>query len=330
MINYECAILADPESKVWEYAEQIYNFLRAKNDNYALVKVNIDRFRDGEIKPHIAENIRCKHCYFIHDSSKNPVQWLSELALINYVMRDSSADKVVDVFPYLRFARQDRKDGPRVPISARVVADIVELYADKVISLEIHNAAIQGFYSINFENLYSFPIVTHHLRKCHPEMFEDLVIMSPDGGGAKRAEAFAKVLGVSDVVVGHKSRDKPGSIASMKMLGDVKGKNVLIVDDMIDSGGTLVEAAKEAKREGAKKLYAYATHGLFTKGISALVDVFDGLFIGDTLPVEKHEKIEVISFAALFAEAIHRINEGHSLSELFEKSVDVNQLCENK
>jgi len=311
------AIIADKDSKSWDFVKRVYSILKLKDSNCELIPLSIARFRDGEIKPELSKTIRRKNCFFIHDSNKNPSDWFLELNIINYILKDNGASEVIDILPYLRFARQDRKDMPRAPITAKILADSIQRYANMVVSLDIHNPAIQGFYDINFENLHSFSVVVEYLKEKYSEILDDLVIMSPDAGGAARAQKFANVLGSSDVVMGYKSRDKPGEISGLKVLGEVSGKNVMIVDDMIDSGGTMIAAANELRKQGAKLVYAYCTHGLFTKGTSELTDAFDKIFVADTLEVASSDKIEVISFDKLFAEAIYRINEGVSLSELF-------------
>jgi len=319
MVIHKCSILADPDSPGWEFAEKIYNELRMKSDLFELNKVHIKRFKDGEIKPKIELNVRERYCFFIHDSNSKPSDWFLELALINQALVNSSAYKVINVLPYLKFSRQDRKDESRVPISAKVIADVIGLYANRVLTLDVHNLAIQGFYDtkIPFDSLYSFPTVITYLKKHHPEIIDNLVIMSTDAGGAQRAKMFAKCLGIKDIAVGYKNREKAGEVEKLKVLGDVENKNVLIIDDMVDSGGTLIKAANEIRSQGANKVYAYATHGLFTKGHKEVTDCFDKLFIADTIKQQPVINAEIISFIPLFAEAIYRISEGESLSELF-------------
>lgn len=315
-MNEMYSIIADPESEGWEFAKKVYELLRIRSEQFELNEVKIKRFRDGEIKPKIEKNVRRKICFFIHDSSKSPKDWFLELCLINQAIKKSSALEVVDVLPYLRFSRQDRKDESRVPISARVIADVIEKYTDGVLTLDVHTPAIDGFYNIRFDNLYSFATVVKHLREKYSGIFENLVIMSPDAGGTERATAFAKMVGISDVAVGYKVRKTAGEVDDLKIMGDVKDKNVLLIDDIVDSGNTLVKAASVARAAGAKKVYAYCTHGLFTKGIDVAKN-FDRFFVGDTLKQKNTEGLEVISFVPLFAEAIYRISRGESLSALY-------------
>lgn len=319
MVTHKCCILADPNTPGWEFAQKIYEELRMKSDLFELNKVHIKKFRDGEIKPKIELNVRERYCFFIHDSNSSPSEWFLELALVNQALVNSSAYKVINVLPYMKFSRQDRKDESRVPISAKVVADVIGLYANRVLTLDVHNLAIQGFYDtkVIFDSLYSFPTVINYLKKHHPEIINDLVIMSTDAGGAQRAKMFAKSLGIKEIAVGYKNREKAGEVDKLKVLGNVSNKNVLVIDDLVDSGGTLIKAAEALRSEGANKIYAYCTHGLFTKGSFEVTTSFDKFFIGDTIKQKPETNAEIISFIPLFAEAIYRISEGESLSELF-------------
>ena len=319
MANEKCSIIADPEGKGWEFACKVFEELSLRTAKFELNKVHIKRFRDGEIKPRIESNIRERRCFFIQDSNANPSNWFTELCLVNHALKNSSAYKIVNVLPYLKFSRQDRKDESRVPISARVIADIIGLYADRVLTIDAHNPTIQGFYCIPFDDLHSFPTVIHYLKKNFAGILADPVVMSTDAGGAQRAKMFAKALKIKNVAVGYKTREVVGEVESLKILGDVENKDVIIIDDIVDSGNTLISASKAARQAGAKKVYAYCTHGLFSEGVKKVTDCFDKFFIGDTVKQPKNENLEIISFAPLFAEAIYRISEGESLSELFKE-----------
>lgn len=318
------SIVYDPDSPNQEFARKIFYEIEsiANKDElkyFELNRVKIKKFRDGEIKPYIELNVRGKECFFIHDSSKSPNEWFLELALINQALKKSSAKQIIDVIPYLRFARQDRKDEPRVPISARVVAQTIDAYADGVLTLDVHNPAIDGFFEKRFDNLHSFKTAVYYIKQNHPEILEDLVVMSPDAGGTDRANAFSRMIGDTEIAVGYKKRKTAGEVEGLKILGDVKGKNVICIDDIVDSGNTLIKAAKVAKEQGARNIYAYCTHGLFTEGMDKVLENFELFFIGDTLLQKNHPKLEIISFAPLFAEAIYRISQGKSLSALFAK-----------
>jgi ribose-phosphate pyrophosphokinase len=317
-IPYKCSIIADPKGEGWELACQIYKYLIEKEDFFELNELSIREFRDGEIKPKINKNVRGHNCFFIH-SDKNPAYWHLKLCLVNNALRNSSAHEIINVLPYLKFSRQDRKDESRVPISAQVIADDIGRYDHtRILTVDVHNPSIQGFYQCPFDSLYTFPTIINHLKNFHPEILDNLVIMSPDAGGAKRATSFAKTLGKNEVAFGYKSRPVEGEVDELKILGNVKDKNVLIVDDIVDSGNTLVKASQAAREQGAKKVYAFCTHGLFTQGVEKLTSNFDKFFVGDTIKQDPHSNLEIISFAPLLAEAILRISKGQSLSALFE------------
>jgi len=318
MTELDCMLIANPNGKAWEFALEIYKTLKKKSEKFHINEMHVQKFRDNEVKTKIKDNVRQKKCFFIHDSSKNPSEWFLELLLVNETLKNSSAYEVNDILPYLKFSRQDRKDESRVPISARVVADCISQYASRVITADVHSPQIQGFYRIPFDNLYTSPVIMSHLKNNHPEILENLVIMSPDAGGADRAKSFAKRMGTEYFVIGYKYRKTAGEVTEFKLLGDVNEKNVLIIDDMIDSGNSLVEASKKAKEHGSKKVYAYATHGLFSENAKEkLTKEFDRIFVSNSIPQQNYENIESVSLVDLFSEAIYRTNEGLSLSELF-------------
>jgi ribose-phosphate pyrophosphokinase len=324
MPDHECMIIANPEGNAWDFAVSVYNNIKEKNSGqndkkYYMNELKIKRFRDGEIKVKVRDNIRRKNCFLIHDSSLCPSEWLIHLAFANQAMRNSSADEIIDVLPYMKFTRQDRKDESRVSINSKVVTDIVELYADRILTIDSHFTQIQGFYSKPLDNLYSSKILLEHLKERHPSFLENLVVMSPDVGGTKRADAFKDRLGIRDIAIGHKHRPEEGEIDDFRVIGEVSGKNVLIVDDIVDSGNTLIIAAKELKKNDAKDVYAYCTHGIFSENARERVtQELDLMITTDSIYQPKHEKIEVIPLAGLFAEAIYRTNRGDSLSALFE------------
>lgn len=317
-MNGDYAILADPQSPGWEFAKKVFEILKSRSDRYQLHEINVKEFRDGEIKPRILKNIRGKTCFFIHDSSKEPCRWLTELLLINQTIHKSSPESIINILPYLLFSRQDRKDQSRVPISASVIASAVDEYVDGVVTIDVHNPAIDGFYKSRFDNLHSFPKVAEYIKN-HPDIsLNNLVVMSPDAGGASRAESFAKRLGVKEVVIGYKTRKNAGEVSELRISGEVNGKDIIIIDDIVDSGGTLMKASQVAREKGARKVYAYCTHGLFTKGTEELTKNFDIFFVSDTVKQENKEGLEIISLAPLFAETIYRMSHGESLSALFE------------
>lgn len=313
-----CSILADPNGKAWDFAQSIYENLQKRSEKFELNEINIKEFRDKEIKVKIRDNVRRKNCFFIHDSSKPPAEWFLELAFVNESLRSSSANEIVDVLPYMKFSRQDRKDESRVSVNARVLSELLSIHSDRVLTIDTHCAQLPSFYRIPFDNLYSSKLLFEFLTKKHPNVLQNTVVMSPDAGGTSRARAFASILGIENIIIGHKYRKKEGEISEFKVIGELKGENVLIIDDMIDSGGTIIEAAKAVRELGAKKVYGYCTHGLFSKGKEEICNALDLLFVTNSIPQEKHEKIELIPLNDLFAEAIYRTSEGSSLSQLFE------------
>lgn len=307
-------------SKEMEFANLLYTALTDDEESeFELNKLLVKHFRDGEFKPKIQKNIRGSNCFFIHDSNTNPSYWFTCLCLVNHALRNSSAHEIINVLPYLKFARQDVKDESRVPISAKVVAETLEHNHTRILTMDVHNPAIQGFYKIPFDSLYSFPVVVKFIKENYPEILENLVVMSPDEGGVKRARTFAKKTGISNIAIVDKYRATAGEIEdSLGILGDVSGKNVMIIDDILDSGGTLKNACKAARKRGANKVYAYCTHGLFTKGYDEIISSFDRFFIGNTIKHQSKTGLDIIQFEELFGEAIFRINKGESISALLD------------
>jgi ribose-phosphate pyrophosphokinase len=231
------------------------------------------------------------------------------------------------------WSRQDRKDKSRVPISARALAKaLTSDKTERIITMDMHSPQIQGFYpaSIPIDNLYSFPEVVKHIREKHFSDLENMVIVSPDAGGVGRGMSFLKrmidanktdsVKHDYDFAFTHKLRSKPGEVGKMWFVGDVRDKNVLIVDDILDSGGTLIESGKKVRENGAKKVMVYSTHGLFTEGTKCVLDNFDVVMGSNThdIPKEADGKVEIIDMAPSFAEAIYRAQKGISISEMFD------------
>ena len=319
MPNHECVIIANPEGNAWGFANDIYKNLSKRDKKFKLNELRVEKFRDGETKVRIKENIRRANCFFIHDSSLHPDEWKTQLHFVNHAMKFSSANEIVDVLPYHKFLRQDRKDESRVGVNAKAIADMIGLYADRVLTIDAHFEQIQGFYDIPVDNLYSSITLSEYLRERHPELLKNVVVMSPDVGGTTRARGFANKLGIEDIAIGHKHRPKPGEISEdYKIVGDVAGRDVLLIDDIVDSGGTLVTAAVTAKKLGAKQVYSYCTHGVFSEGArERMAGGLDLAIVSDSIYQPSHEGIEVMPLAPLFAEAIYRTNEGESLSELF-------------
>ncbi len=325
----EYVLLADKNSKAWEFAKKIQTYiLETKETIVPLHEVVIDKFRNEEISIHIPENMRKKDVYFIHDSNKNPSDWWVELLLVKDLLLSSSAESVTFVIPNMLYARQDRKDRPHVPISARALAKSISPGLKKIITIDLHAGQVQGFFPENVpvDNLYSSPEVIRYLRKYHRDKLNNLVVVAPDAGAAGRTKAFLKKLEKAQIdshlkqdytfALLSKERSKPGEVGSMQLIGDVDGKNVLIVDDIIDSGGTLCSASHLLKEKGAKTVMCYGTHGIFTKGTMDLCGCFDVVMTSNTHH-QTDESVEVIDVARLFAEAIYRAQEGLSISKLF-------------
>jgi len=333
----EVAIIADLNSDGAYFAKGIYDYLRVKEGrgfSVSLIGLKITNFKDKEFKIKVEENIRGKMCFLIHDSNKEPCRWLSELAFILDALAFSSPQEINIILPYTRFARQDRKDESRVSVNAKVVANLISDYATRGMTIDLHTPQMQEYFSIPFDNLSSMPSLINYLKKNHAGVLQDLVIVSPDLGGGKRAEYLVKRLnsiGIkTEVAFGHKTREKDNEVAKTIVIGNVEGKNCLIIDDIIDTGNTMAKTAEVLREKGAKKIFAFATHGLFTEGIEKL-KVFDKLLIGDTMKVPADGNLEVVSFINLFGEAIYRTVSGESLSVLFgdrkedmeQKSLDV-------
>lgn len=322
-------LLADKESKSWDFAEKIRDYILNVRKIYTpLEEVSIEYFRNQEIQMNIPENLRGKDVYFIHDSTKNPQKWWVELLLLKDLLTSSSSRTTSFILPDMLYSRQDRKDRPHVPISARALSNSISPGMDKIITMDLHAPQIQGFYpaKVPLDNLYSFPEVVRYFREHHLEDMEDLVIVAPDAGGAKRARTFLNKLEVAQkhdykkqrysFALIYKIRSKPGEIGGMELVGDVNGKNVLIIDDIIDSGGTLCEGAKLLKENGAKKVFGYGTHGIFTEGTGKLLTYFDKIITSNT-HYQENNGAEVVDVSPLFAEAIYRAQKGLSISELF-------------
>lgn len=323
-------LIADSKSKGYDFARGIYEYLKNKKDiDVKLVDIEKVVFKDKEFKIRIQENIRRRKCFLIHDSNKEPCEWLTELIFLLEALTFSSPEEINVILPYTRFARQDRKESSRVSVNAKALADVISLYADRGMTVDLHAPGIQEYFSIPFDNLYSFPSLINYLRKKHADIFENLVIVSPDLGGGKRAEGLVKRLanrGIkAEIAFGHKTRERDNEVRKTIIIGEVEGKNCLVVDDMIDTGETLIKTCNALREKGARKIYAYCTHGLFNDGTEKF-NCFDRVFVADTLANEQKNNIEIISLVNLFGEAIYRTVIGESLSVLFDEGKFNNQV----
>jgi ribose-phosphate pyrophosphokinase len=285
-------LLADPQSRSWDFAQKIQKYIEKEKGVFiSLKEVSIKHFRNNEIDMHIAENVRKREVYFVHDSSKNPQEWWVELLLLKDLLLSASAESVTFILPDMIYSRKDRKEKPHVPISARALATSLSHGIKRIITMDMHASQIQGFYpeSIPLDHLYGFPAVVRYIKENHLLDYspENLVILSPDAGGVDRAKSFAQRLGNNSLAFIYKRRTTEGTgdsrqIEEMILVGDVDGKDVLIVDDIIDSGTTLCKAAKLLKEKGAKKLFCYGTHGFFTNGTKELKENFDEIMTRNT------------------------------------------------
>ncbi len=288
----------------------------AENYGTELGRSSVARFSDGEFQPCIEETVRGNYVFIIQ-STFMPVDNLVELLLLIDAARRASAYKIVAVIPYFGFARQDRKDKPRVSIGAKLMADLLSAAGvSRVMTLDLHADQIQGFFDVPVDHLYSSPIFIPHIKNLN---LENLVIASPDTGGTKRANAYAKFL-KSPMVICHKSREKANVIGEMKVIGDVKGKNVVIVDDIIDTAGTIVTAANKMIEKGAKSVRVIATHPVLSGAAIEKIknSKIKEIIVTDSIPLKEIcEKIKVISVAKMFADTIKKVYNYQSISTNF-------------
>ena len=297
-------------------SKNIAKYLKSK-----LVNSSIRNFSDGEIYVEINENIRGNSIFLIQSISSPANDNLMELLLCVDALKRSSAKNITAVIPYFGYARQDRKVAPRTSISAKLVSNLItKAGADRVVTVDLHAGQIQGFFDIPVDNLFATPIFARHVKKKIKS--KSLICVAPDVGGTERARALGKILNVGLAIV-DKRRPKPGQSQVMNIVGDVKGKTCIIVDDIIDSGGTIVNAAKALKDRGAKEVYVYITHGVLSgEAVKKIKNsVIKNLVITDTIDnmsrVKGAKNIEVLSISSLMGEAIKRISNSTSVSDLF-------------
>src|SRR5512146_3188404 len=286
-----------------------------------LGSAKVKTFSDGEIMVEIGENVRGREVYVIQSTCAPTNNNLMELLIMIDALKRASAATITAVIPYYGYARQDRKVAPRTPITSKLVADIITTAgADRVVTIDLHAGQIQGFFNIPVDNLYAAPVILEHLKARFPN--NNVVMVSPDAGGTERARAFAKRLGCTLAVI-DKRRTGPNVAEVMHLIGDVKDKTAIILDDMIDTAGTLTQAAGALKNHGAKRIYACATHGVLSGPAIDRINESDleKVVITDTVPLGEKEartdKIKVLSVAELLAEAIRRIHQDESVSSLF-------------
>jgi len=283
-------------------------------------KITAKTFSDGETQIEIHENIRGRDVFVLQSTCTPVNDNLMQLLIIMDALRRASAKRITAVIPYYGYGRQDRKVKPRVPISAKLVADLITTAgADRVISIDLHAGQIQGYFNIPVDNLFAAPLLLKYIRN---NFQDDLVIVSPDAGGVERARAFAKRLSASLAFI-DKRRDAPNISEAMNIIGEVEGKTVIILDDMIDTAGTLAQGANALKNRGAARIYACCTHPVLSgPSIERLrASPIDHLVVTNTIPLNQEarncSKIEVLSVAELLGEAIKRIFNSNSVSTLF-------------
>ena len=285
-----------------------------------LVNSNIRRFADGEVYIEINENIRGNSIFVIQSTSNPANDNLMELLICIDALRRSSAKNITAVIPYFGYARQDRKVVPRTAISAKLVSNLItNAGANRILSVDLHAGKIQGFFDIPVDNLFATPIFARHIRKTK---LNNLICVSPDVGGVERTRALSRRINSSIAII-DKRRPAPGKSEVMNIVGSVKNKNCVIVDDIIDSGGTIVNAAKALKEKGAKDVYVYITHAVLSgQAVKKIEDSkIKKLITTDTIDNSKKirgsRKIEIISLAPMISEAMKRIANSTSVSSLF-------------
>jgi ribose-phosphate pyrophosphokinase len=285
-----------------------------------LGEAQVKRFSDGEIQVEIGENVRGKDVFVLQSTCAPVNEHLVELLLMLDAFKRSSAKRITAVLPYYGYARQDKKVAPRVPISAKLVADLLTVAgADRVITMDLHAGQIQGFFDIPVDNLFAAPVLLDHIRR---EFSNHIVIVSPDAGGVERARAFAKRLDAHLAIV-DKRRVRPNQAEAMNVVGNVTGKTAVILDDMVDTAGTLTQAASALKEHGALEVNACCSHPVLSgPAVNRILGSdIKTVVVTDSIPLGKEAresgKIRVLSVSKLLAEAIHRSHTGSSVSSLF-------------
>ena len=298
-------------------AQEICKHLSTK-----LGDAKVRTFSDGEVMVEINENVRGRDVYVIQSTSAPANNNLMELLIMVDALKRSSAARINAVVPYFGYARQDRKVAPRAPITAKLVADLISAAGiDRLLTMDLHAGQIQGFFDIPVDHLYAAPVMLEEIRKISPDT-SDLVVVSPDAGGTERARAFAKRLNAGLAII-DKRRSGPNVSEVMHIIGEVKGKACVIIDDMIDTAGTLCTGAQALQAEGATEIYAFATHGVLSGPALERIDnsPLKQVVITNTIPAQEKvaqcSKLTSLSVSRLLSEAIRRIHNDESVSSLF-------------
>lgn len=298
-------------------AEDISQFLDVQ-----LVDPQVKRFANGEVYCEIEKNVRGADVFVVQSACPPVNDNLMELLIIIDALKRASASSITAVNPHYGYSRQDRKVCPRTPISAKLVADLITVAgASRVITMDLHSGQIQGFFNIPFDNIYSSPVILSYVKE--NLLTDNTVCVAPDSGGVERVRHYAKKLGCGLAMI-DKRRTGHNVAKAMHMVGDVEGKDVIIIDDMVDTAGTLIEGVRAIKEHGANTIYACATHPVFSDpALDRIEDCkeLDGIIVTDTIPLTERgksiEKIKVLSTAEIFAKAIHRTFNNDSVSSLF-------------
>lgn len=295
----------------------------AKHLGTSLGAADVGRFSDGEVTVEIKQNVRTRDVFVVQPTCAPTNDNLMELLVMVDALKRASAQSICAVIPYFGYARQDRRvRSTRVPITAKVVANMLQAAGvNRVLTMDLHADQIQGFFDIPVDNIYASPVLLGDLKQ---KQYDDLIVVSPDVGGVVRARALAKQLGC-DLAIIDKRRPKANVSEVMHVIGDIDGRNCVIMDDMIDTAGTLVKAAEVLKQRGAKKVYAYCTHPIFSGPAIQRIsegDALDEVVVTNTIPLSPAAqacgKIRQLSVAPLFAETMQRISSGDSVSSLFQ------------
>lgn len=293
----------------------------AKGIGVPLGNAQLKRFSDGEVFVEIDENVRGMDVFVIQPTCAPANEHLMELLIMIDALKRASADRITAVIPYYGYARQDRKVQPRTPITSKLVADMLTAAgAGRVISMDLHAGQIQGFFNIPFDHLYATPIFLDYLTK--EKKGKDWVVVSPDAGGTERARAYAKRLNAELAII-DKRRSSPNHSEVMHLVGEVKGRRAIIVDDIVDTAGTLTQGAKAIMDQGATEVIAVSTHGVLSGSAVEKIErsPLQQLLVSDTIPLgdaaKKCQKIKVLSVGKILSEAIRRIHTGESVSSLF-------------
>lgn len=287
-----------------------------------LVNPQLRRFANGEIYCEIEKNVRGADVFVIQSTCTPVNESLMELLIIIDALKRASANSITAVVPHYGYSRQDRKSSPRTPITAKLVADMITVAgASRVVTMDLHAGQIQGFFNIPFDNIFASPVILEWVQKnLDPK---NLITVSPDAGGVERVRYYAKHMNAEMALI-DKRRTGPNVAEAMNVIGDVNGKDCIIIDDMIDTAGTLVQAAKALRKNGAKKIYAAATHPVFSdpaiQRISECAEL-EAVIVSDTIPLSENarklDKIKVVTVADILAKAIHRTFNHDSVSSLF-------------